>query len=86
MSQHTTLKPGDWKDFGTNLIGSTTLFARCASAGDSVLTYKLVWINATPTSVTLQAGQPWSTQLGAAAKLLNVTNDGFNDIEVWTDA
>ena len=86
MSAHYTLHPGDSQVLGTNLIGSTTLFAQCSASGDSVLTYRLEGANQPTNRVDLNAGQPWSTTLDAVALLLKVVNDGFSDIEIWTDA
>ena len=87
MSGHTTLSPGGTHVYSTRPVGlSTTLFAQCSDKGDSVVGWHVELCCKPLNKQPLQAGEPWQTDLsGAAGALVTVSNQGFNDITVWTD-
>jgi hypothetical protein len=87
MSGQTTLNPGQTVVYSTRAAGSeTNLFAQCSDKGDSVVGWHVELCCQDLNKVPLEAGQPWQTSLSSAAgALVTVSNQGFNDIKVWTD-
>jgi hypothetical protein len=87
MSGHTILQPGENHVYSTRPVGlETTLFAQCSDKGDSVLGWHYELCCHSLNKQPLEAGQPWQTPISSAAgALVTVSNQGFNDITVWTD-
>lgn len=87
MSGQTTLKPGGTVVYSTRPVGlATNLFAQCSDKGDSVIGWHYELCCHPLNKHSLEAGEPWQTSISSAAgALVTVSNQGFNDITVWTD-
>jgi len=87
MSGQSTLSPGQSVVYSTRPVGlDTTLFVQCGDKGDSVVGWHIELCCQGLNKQPLEAGQPWQTSISAAAgALVTVSNQGFNDIKVWTD-
>jgi hypothetical protein len=87
MSGQTTLNPGQTVVYSTRPLGyDTNLFAQCSDKGDSKVGWRIELCCHDLNQMPLAAGQPWQTSLtSAAGALVTVSNQGFNDIKVWTD-
>jgi hypothetical protein len=87
MSGQKTLNPGQSVVYSTRPTGlETNLFVQCSDKGDSVVGWHIELCCQPLHKQTLEAGQPWQTSLSSAAgALVTVSNQGFNDIKVWTD-
>ncbi len=87
MTAQTTLKPGKTVVYSTRPVGlETNLFAKCSDKGNSAVGWHYE-LCCHPLNVhNLEAGEPWKTSISSAAgALVTVSNQGFNDITVWTD-
>ncbi|OWV64887.1 hypothetical protein B5K05_33815 [Rhizobium phaseoli] len=87
MAAQKTLKPGGQIVYSTRPIGlRTTLFAQCSDEGDSVLGWHIELCCKDLNKQALEAGQPWQTSISdGSGALVTVSNQGFYDINVWTD-
>ncbi|MDW9626873.1 hypothetical protein RWA02_32140 (plasmid) [Sinorhizobium meliloti] len=87
MAEQITLKPGEYELYSTRPAGlGTTLFAQCSDKGDSVLGWHFELCCKRLNKQPLEAGQPWQTSISEGrGALVTVSNQGFNDIKVWTD-
>lgn len=87
MTGHTTLKPGGTVVYSTRPVGlETHLFAQCSDAGPSVLGWHYELCCKPLKTKSLEKGEPTEVDLsGAAGALVTVSNQGFNNITVWTD-